>query len=89
MSQNSFSKIRYFVSFIDDKSRYSIIYFLKTKQEVFTKFQEYKAYTKKQTRKLFKILKTDNRDEYCLTVFKKYYKKARIRRQITAPYTLQ
>ena len=31
MSQNLFSSTRYFVTFIDDKSRHSIIYFMKTK----------------------------------------------------------
>jgi hypothetical protein len=33
----------YYVSFIDDFSRYTWIYFLRNKYEVFDKFKEFKA----------------------------------------------
>ena len=86
MSQDSFSGTKYFITFTDDKCRQSTIYFLKSKGEVFSRFQEYKAYAEKQTGKYLKILRIDNRGKYCSTVFKEYCKKARIRMQGTAPY---
>jgi hypothetical protein len=42
MSIASISRSMYYVSFIDDFSRKTWIYFLKTKDEVFSKFQELK-----------------------------------------------
>ena len=42
MSSSSLSKYVYYVSFIDDFSRKTWIYFLKNKDEVFSKFKEFK-----------------------------------------------
>ena len=46
----------YYVSFMDDASRKSWIYFMKTKNGVFGKFQEFKALVEKQTGKKIKVL---------------------------------
>lgn len=35
----------YFLNFVDDKSRYTWVYMLKRKEEVFEKFLEWKAMT--------------------------------------------
>ena len=43
MSTTSLSGYVYYVSFIDDSSRKTWIYFLKGKDEVFEKFKEFKA----------------------------------------------
>ena len=43
MSVATFSGKRYFVTFIDDKSRYCVVYLLKSKSEVAVKFMEYAA----------------------------------------------
>jgi hypothetical protein len=43
MSVASFTRNTYYVSFIDDFSHKTWIYFLKTKDEVFSRFQEFKA----------------------------------------------
>ena len=43
MSSSSFSGYEYYVSFIDDFSRKTWIYFMKNKAEVFSKFKEFKA----------------------------------------------
>ena len=42
----SLGKFVYYVSFIDDFSRNTWIYFLKKKSEVFDKFKEFKALVK-------------------------------------------
>ena len=43
MSSNSLSRYAYYVSFIDDFSRNTWVYFMKNKDEVFSKFKEFKA----------------------------------------------
>ena len=43
MSSNSLSRYAYYVSFIDDFSRKTWVYFMKNKDEVFNKFKEFKA----------------------------------------------
>ncbi len=40
---------KYFITFIDDKSRYCFIYLVKNKYEAFDKFLIYKAFVEKQT----------------------------------------
>jgi hypothetical protein len=55
----------YFVSFIDDFSRKTWIYFLRKKSEVFEKFKEFKALVENQTDKKNKVLRIDNGGEFC------------------------
>jgi hypothetical protein len=43
MSSTSLTSSLYYVSFIDDSSRKTWIYFMKTKDEVFSKFTKFKA----------------------------------------------
>ena len=43
MTTTSLSRYVYYVSFIDDYSRKTLIYFLKGKNDVFSKFKEFKA----------------------------------------------
>jgi hypothetical protein len=43
MPSSSISGYVYYVSFIDDYSRKTWVYFLKSKDEVFNKFKEFKA----------------------------------------------
>ena len=51
MSSISLSGYVYYVSFIDDFSRKTWIYFLKNKDEVFNKFKEFKALSENHTEK--------------------------------------
>ena len=43
MSVASLGGARYFVTFVDDYTRYSTVYFLRQKSEVFGKFKEFAA----------------------------------------------
>ena len=54
MSSNSLSRYAYYVSFIDDFSRKTWIYFMKNKDEVFSKFKEFKALIKNHTERKIK-----------------------------------
>ncbi|GLJ18487.1 hypothetical protein SUGI_0328130 [Cryptomeria japonica] len=60
----SFSKARYVLTFIDDYSCFTWVYFLIHKSEVFDRFQDFKTHVEKQSRKVVKILRTDNGREY-------------------------
>jgi hypothetical protein len=60
VSVPSLGKSVYYVSFIDDFSRNTWIYFLRKKSEVFDKFKEFKVLVENQTEKKIKVLRTDN-----------------------------
>ena len=64
MSSSSISGYVYYVSFIDDYSRKTLIYFLKSKDEVFSKFKEFKALIENLSERKIKILRSDNGGEY-------------------------
>jgi transposase InsO family protein len=66
-------KLRYYITFIDDFSRKTWIYFLteKTSEKVLKKFQEFKAFVETQTGKRIKSLKSNNGGEYTSYVFKR------------------
>jgi hypothetical protein len=51
MTWKSLSGYEYYLTFIDDYSRKTWIYFLKTKSEVFKRFQEFRALVENQSRK--------------------------------------
>ena len=54
----------YYVSFIDDFSRNTWIYFLGKKSEVFDKFNEFKALVENQMEKIIKVLRKNNVGEF-------------------------
>jgi hypothetical protein len=56
----SLGKSMYYVSFMDDFSRNTWIYFLRKKYEVFDKFKEFKALLENQIEKKIKVFGTDN-----------------------------
>ena len=89
MSVPSLGKSVYYVSFIDDFSRNTWIYFLRKKSEVFDRFKEFKALVENQTEKKIKVLRTDNGGEFCKKEFEEFCKKCGIARQKNTPYTPQ
>jgi len=85
----SLGKSMYYVSFIDDFSRNTWIYFLKKKSEVFDRFKEFKVLVENQTEKKIKVLRTANGGEFCSKEFEECCKKCGIAWQKTTPYTPQ
>ena len=63
MRHRSIGGAEYFVTFTDDKSRYSWVYPIKTKVQVFSRL-EWKALVEKSSGKTVKTLRTDNGGEY-------------------------
>ena len=55
MSLSSPSGYEYYVSFFDEFSRKTLIYFMKNKYEVFNKFKEFKTLIENHTEKKIKI----------------------------------
>ena len=60
----SLSGYEYYVTFIDDYSRNTWIYFLNTKSEVFDKFKEFKSLIENHSEKRIKTLRSYNGGEY-------------------------
>ena len=55
---------RYFVSFIDDYSRYAYVYLMKHKHETFEMFKEFQNEVENQLGKTIKILRSDRGENY-------------------------
>jgi hypothetical protein len=60
----SLSGYKYFVSFTDDKTRHSMVYFLRQKDQVLKAFKEYKALVEKQLSLKIKAVRSDRGREY-------------------------
>ena len=89
MSSTSLSGFEYYITFIDDFSRKTWIYFLKAKSEVFEKFKEFKALIDNLSDKKIKTLRSDNGREYTSKEFEDFCKDAGIKRELTTPYNAQ
>jgi hypothetical protein len=73
LSSPSFSGRKYFLNFIVDFSKCTLVYFLKLKSEVFDKFLACKALVEKQSRHQLQRLRIDNGGEYVNNNFTSYY----------------
>ena len=96
---------RYFVTFIDDFSRWTSLYTMKAKSETFSCFQRFHAEAERhtgakissvnvikrtsKTADQLKTLRTDNGGEYISNEFKTYLQDHGIRHQLTVAYTPQ
>jgi hypothetical protein len=89
MPSSSISGYVYYVSFIDDYFHKTWIYFLKTTDEVFSKFKEFKALIENLSERKIKILRSDNGGEYTSKEFVNFCKDVGIKRKLTTPYNPQ
>ena len=89
MSVASVQGVSYYVTFIDEFSKKTWIFFMKTKDEVSSRFQEFRAQVENQTRKKSKVLRSDNGGEYTSNDFKDFCKEARIKRELIVSYNPQ
>ncbi|XP_025833281.1 uncharacterized protein LOC112905330 [Agrilus planipennis] len=89
MRTESNGRGKYFVTFIDDYSRWCEVYILKTKSGVFQAFRSYQNLVEKQTECQIKALQFDNGKEYCSNIFAGYLRSHGIKRRFSAPYTPQ
>ncbi|GJZ61452.1 zinc finger, CCHC-type containing protein [Tanacetum coccineum] len=77
---------KYFVTFIDDASRFSYVYLLHTKDEALDKFKVFKTEVELQQGSLIKRFMTDRGGEYMDTL---YFQSFGIIHEMTAPYNPQ
>ena len=78
---------RYFYSFTDAKSRYSVIYFSHAKDGVLECFKEYAMLIEMQTGYQLKCLCSNGGSEYINTLFRAFCAKKGIIMESTAPYS--
>lgn len=74
---------KYFLTFIDDYSRYLTVYMIKSKEEVYQKYCDFKAMVKNQFGKKIKKVRSDNGTEYTNQRFQKVLKDSGIQHELT------
>jgi transposase InsO family protein len=89
MPSSSISGYAYYISFIDDYSRKTWAYFLKSKDEVFSKFKEFKALVENLSERKIKILRSDDGGKYNSKEFVNFCKDVRIKRELTTAHCPQ
>lgn len=85
MPVRSFGGAKYFVTFIDDYSRYMRVSCIKSKSEVFSCWQSYKALVENQCGTNIKVLRSDNGGEYKSKEFSAHLKECGIIHETTVP----
>ena len=83
----SIRKASFFLICVDDFSRFTWIYFLKEKFEVFQHLKDFKALVETQSGKKIKVLRTDNGGEYVNHEIHNLFHETGIQLQHTVPYT--
>jgi transposase InsO family protein len=89
MTVASLNGYLYCVLFIDDHSQKTWISFLKNKDGVLAKFQEFKARVENLTGRKIKVLRSDNGGDYTSKYFINFCIEAGIKREFTVPYNPQ
>ena len=89
MNSKSLGDAEYFLTFIDDYSRYIWVYFLKSKDEVFSRFLEWKAIVECGSGHQLKTLRSDNGGEFTSSQFTKYLVSEGVRHELTVPKSPQ
>ena len=80
---------KYFVTFIDEKSKYTWLTLLPSKDKVLEAFMNFQAYVSNQYNATVKVLRSDNGGEYISNAFKSHLAKHGIVHQTSCPYTPQ
>ena len=79
----------YYVIFIDYCSRKTWIYFLKTKDEFFSKFQDFKNLVENQTGRHIRVFRTNNGKEFDSHKYDDLCRAFGIKRELTVSYNPQ
>ncbi|UYV77601.1 hypothetical protein LAZ67_15001684 [Cordylochernes scorpioides] len=84
---NSLSGKRYFITFTDDYSRYTKVYLLKGKDEVYEKIKDYVISAHTEFGKNIQTIRTDNGREYVNRQVEDFLNQSGIKHQLTVPYS--
>ena len=71
MSESSIGASHYYVTFIDDFTRYTFVYFLNNKSQVLETFKDFHSYAMNVSGKEIKVIRTDNGGECQIISFPK------------------
>ena len=80
---------QYFITFIDDFTRFGQVYLISHRSEALDCFKIYNTLVENQLNTKIKSLRTDRGHEYLSDLFKAYCADKGIARQLTIPYTPQ
>ena len=80
---------QYFITFIDDFTRFDPVYLISHRYEALDCIKRYSTLVENQLNTKIKSLRTDRGREYLSDLFKAYCDEKGITRQLTIPYTLQ
>ncbi|WZZ44936.1 hypothetical protein YC2023_041195 [Brassica napus] len=80
---------KYFVTFIDEKSKYTWLTLIPSKDRVIDAFKNFQAYVTNHYHAKIKILRSDNGGEYTSYAFKSHLDHHGILHQTSCPYTPQ
>jgi transposase InsO family protein len=89
MTTPSMNDCLYYIIFIDDCSCKTWIYFLKTKDESFNRFQDFKNLVENQIGRHIEVFRTDNGKEFESYKYDELYQASGIKREPTVPYNPQ
>uniref|UniRef100_A0AAV1UYL3 Uncharacterized protein n=1 Tax=Peronospora matthiolae TaxID=2874970 RepID=A0AAV1UYL3_9STRA len=89
MQTASLGGSRYFVTFNDEYSHFSVVFLLKNKSEVASKFAEFVVFAETQTGNRVKLLRSDNGGDYKSHEMTKLCSSRGIVQKFTPPYTPQ
>ena len=78
---------RYFMTLIDDATRFFYVYLLKTKDEMLDYFKLYKAEVENQLERKIKRLRSDHGGEYFPRLFDEFCEEHGIIHERTPPYS--
>ncbi|KAI3516559.1 hypothetical protein L1887_15478 [Cichorium endivia] len=80
---------KYFMLLVDDYSRVHWVYLMKTKDEAFQTFKNFKAKVVNETGEKIKTLRTDRGGEFLSNEFTKFCNEVGLDRHYTSPYSPQ
>ena len=79
----------YMLVLVDDYTRFTWVYFMKEKSEVFFRFKVFKVTIESVLNKKIKRFRTDNRGEFTSINFHKFCQEHSIQRELSCAYTQQ
>ena len=79
----------YFITFIDDFTRFGVVYLISHRYEALDCFKRFQQMVENQLTTKIKALRTDRGREYLSDQFRKWCEEKGIARQLTIPYTPQ
>ena len=86
---NSINEFKYYIFFVDHYTRFTWLYLLKSKLDVFTKFVQFNAMVENQFPSKIKIYRSNGGGEYTFNDFKTYLSQHGITHHLSCLHTPQ